>query len=173
MHPSFGSFMPYQGGHYGMATLSRHPIIDAVSLRLPKGNEPRVALITTVRLPNQSVIAAVNVHFDWVENDTLRFAQAKFLADHLRTLTTPYVLLGDFNDQPDSRTLSLFGDIAAMAKKPANARLTYPSDAPGQEIDFIFAAPQGKWGIDSVVVIEEKYASDHRPVLAELHLRTH
>ena len=45
-----------------------------------------------------------NVSFDWVEDDKFRFMQAETLAEYLDTLTLPYLLIGDFNDPPNSRT---------------------------------------------------------------------
>ncbi len=171
LHPAFGSFMDFQGGRYGMAVLSRHPIVDVRSLRLPDGNEPRVALLVEVRLPAGDTVVLVNVHFDWVADDAFRFAQASTLAAHLATLQRPYVLLGDFNDLPASRTLELFRPLATEATKPRDARWTFPSTAPEREIDFLFCAPPAAWSVADVRVMAERVASDHRPVFADLRLR--
>jgi endonuclease/exonuclease/phosphatase family metal-dependent hydrolase len=170
MHPGFGSFMDYQGGRYGMAILSRHPIVHVESLRLPNGNEPRVALIAEARLPTGDTVLLVNVHFDWVGDDQHRFAQATKLAAHLAAQEKPFILLGDFNDGPDSRTLALFDKIAHRTQKPENDRLTFSSTKPVKEIDFIFCAPSDAWQVGRVEVITEPMASDHRPVVAELTL---
>jgi endonuclease/exonuclease/phosphatase family metal-dependent hydrolase len=172
MHPGFGSFMNYQGGRYGMAILSRFPLRNVQSLRLPDGNEPRIALIAEAQLPNQATVLLVNVHFDWVANDELRFAQATKLRDHLRAQKKPYILLGDFNDDPESRTLALFDQIAVRTEKPKDDRMTFSSTKPEREIDFIFCAPARAWRVGRVEVITEPVASDHRPVVAELVLRT-
>ena len=171
MHAAFGAFMPFQGGEYGMAILSRHPLRSVNPVRLPGGNEPRIALAVEVMLPGGETIMAVNVHFDWVRDDGFRFAQASALAEWLRELEMPYVLLGDFNDQPGSRTLDLFHALAGEAAKPTEERFTFPSVEPDREIDFIFAAPRTRWRIGEARVIDEQVASDHRPVVAELVLR--
>ncbi|QDU83166.1 hypothetical protein Pla163_02630 [Planctomycetes bacterium Pla163] len=168
MHPAFGSFMDYQGGRYGMAILSKHPLVDTYALRLPDGNEPRVALIAEARLPDDSTVLVVNVHFDWVDDDGFRFAQARALAEHLAELDRPFVLLGDFNDGPDSRTLALFRELATEADKPDAARSTWPADEPRVEIDFVFAGPPAAWNVGPARVVDESVASDHRPVVAEL-----
>ena len=47
----FGRFMSYQGGAYGMAVLSRWPIVAVANHRLPDGAEPRSALSAVVRSP--------------------------------------------------------------------------------------------------------------------------
>lgn len=170
MHPAFGSFMDYGGGRYGMGVLSRFPIVDVEALRLPDGNEPRVALLVEVRLPDGGTMLVVNVHFDWVEDDGFRFAQARALAARLRERAVPFVLLGDFNDRPGSRTIDLFRSVAREAAKPEGARFTFPADRPEKEIDFIWCSPPDAWSVGAVRVVEEADASDHRPVVADLVL---
>lgn len=171
MHHAFGKFMDFQGGAYGMAILSRHPILLVDPVTLPDGNEPRVALTVVTRLPDGGRITIVNVHFDWVRDDRFRFAQAERLARHLDGLKTPYVLLGDFNDLPESRTIELFRARAEEARKPADGRLTFPAAEPVRQIDYIFFAPPGRWRAAEVRVIDERAASDHRPVFAVLTSR--
>lgn len=170
MHHAFGAFMDYQGGQYGMAILSRHPVASVLAVPLPEGNEPRVALSVEVRLPDGRSVRVVNVHFDWVASDSFRYAQAQALAGYLDTLTVPYLLVGDFNDQPGSRTIDLFRQRAVEARKPDGAAFTFPSVEPGREIDYLFAAPAEAWEVGPAVVVPEEVASDHRPVHATLRL---
>jgi endonuclease/exonuclease/phosphatase family metal-dependent hydrolase len=172
MHAAFGAFMELQGGRYGMAILSRHPWVDVWTIDLPEGNEPRVALAGKALLPNGQTLTVVNVHFDWVDDDRFRYAQAAKLAEQLKELEGPWVLLGDFNDERGSRTLELFGEIAHEAQKPEEARMTFPSDQPVEEIDFVFVAPQSLWTLGEVRVVDEPIASDHRPVVVETRLKS-
>lgn len=171
MQHAFGKFMDFQGGAYGLAVLSRFPIVRSSILQLPEGNEPRVAIVAEVRLPDETMMAVVNVHFDWVEDDRFRFAQAELLSKYLDSLSMPYVLMGDFNDVPESRTLSLFRATAIEAAKPAGGNLTFSSTKPDREIDYIFFAPAAAFRAREVRVIDERVASDHRPVLAVLERR--
>jgi endonuclease/exonuclease/phosphatase family metal-dependent hydrolase len=168
MNHAFGKFMDFQGGAYGLAILSRFPIVRDTAVKLPDGNEPRVALSIEVRLPDGPPLTIVNVHFDWVRSDGYRFAQAEALTKYLDALATPYVLLGDFNDVPDSRTLALFKARATEASKPAAASFTFPSTTPAREIDYIFFSRNAAFTPREVRVIDEQVASDHRPVLAVL-----
>ncbi len=169
MRAAFGAFMPYQGGAYGMAILSRWPIVRSTALRLPEGNEPRVALVVEIERPDGSHLTVVNVHLDWVESDRYRYAQAEVVRATLDTLSTPWVLLGDFNDEPGSRTLRLLGRAGDEAMKPDSARFTFPAaPAPVKEIDFIVAGPRGGWILGEATVVAERLASDHRPVVATL-----
>lgn len=169
MHSAFGKFMDHDGGEYGMGILSKFPTVEVTSLQLPPGGEPRVALMAEVQLPNDERILVVHVHFDWIDDDKVRFAQAQKLQQYLQTVKLPVVLLGDFNDEPGSRTLALFQDFLE-AKKPADENLTWPANAPEIEIDFIFAAPTDRWSAQGTRVVAEKVVSDHRPVFSELTL---
>ncbi len=168
MHPAFGSFMDFQGGKYGLGILSKHPILSARAIRLPTGNEPRVALAVEVHLPDGSLLMVVNVHFDWVSDDAFRFAQAQAVRDFLDQTSMPFILLGDFNDTPDSRTVGLFSQRERNATKPQQDPFTFSSTEPRMEIDYIFAAPKGAWQVNRTQVVDEPVASDHRPVFAEL-----
>ncbi|MCH7992087.1 MAG: endonuclease/exonuclease/phosphatase family protein, partial [Gemmatimonadetes bacterium] len=53
MEAHFGDFMPYQGGEYGMAVLSRFPVLGVTNVRLPDGDEPRTALEVRVAVGQQ------------------------------------------------------------------------------------------------------------------------
>ncbi|MBA3887153.1 MAG: hypothetical protein H0X67_15695 [Acidobacteria bacterium] len=77
-------------------------------------------------------------------------------------------LLGDFNDLPESRTLALFRSRAGEAVKPEPGRFTFPADEPRREIEYVFFAPAAAWRARDVRVVDERVASDHRPVLAVL-----
>src|SRR5690606_21711706 len=127
-----------------------------------------VALAVRVRPPGGDPLMVVNVHFDWVRDDSFRFAQAEALAAYLDGLSMPYVLIGDFNDVPESRTLALFKTRAGEAEKPDGARFTFPSTKPAREIDYIVFAPASAWRAGEVRVVDETLASDHRPLLAVL-----
>lgn len=171
MHAAFASFMDYQGGRYGLALLSRMPIRSQRVVPLPPGDEPRAALLVEVEAENGVAVSVVCVHFNWVADDTKRFAQASTLCASLDALDTPWIVAGDYNDVPGSRTLALFDARATNAAKPAGSTATFPADQPEREIDFVYAAPQGRWLVQQARVVEEKAASDHRPVLAVLELR--
>ena len=92
------------------------------------------------------------------------------VADYLKTLDKPFVLLGDFNDVPDSRTLKLLSAGTVEAKKPAEDRFTFSAIKPQTEIDFIFASPATSWEVEFCKVMNGQQTSDHRPVVAVLSL---
>lgn len=169
-HPAFGSFMDFDGGRYGLGLMSRYPLVRVEELRLPTGNEPRVALVAELVLPDNRHVLVVNVHFDWVSDDTFRLAQAQQVTEFLKQQELPWILLGDFNDQPGSPTMNLFADFAVSADKIGPNRGTFPADKPKSEIDFIFAGPRSRWSVSPAEVIADPLTSDHRPVRATLKL---
>lgn len=170
MHAAFGSFMRYGDGKYGLGILSQYPFQNVETLSLSTGNEPRVALLATVILPGGKTVTVVCLHFDWVREDGFRYQQATEVVESLKSISTPIVVLGDFNDQPDSRTLSLFRESFIEADKPEDDRFTWPASKPSSEIDFIFFDKQSGWDCGNVKVVDEAIASDHRPIIATLGL---
>ena len=71
----FGDFMPYRGGEYGMAVLSRLPVVSTENIRLPDGEEPRSGLRVTVAVgPEARPLSVVGVHLYRTPEE--RFAQA-------------------------------------------------------------------------------------------------
>lgn len=171
MEHAYGRFMPYQGGAYGLAILSRFPIRRAHSLRLPDGNEPRVALFAEIELPSRARVLVVNVHFDWVANDSFRVKQVETLAAVLDTVRMPTVLLGDFNDVPGTRALTRWQARFRAAEKPARDHFTFSSTEPVKEIDHILLAPIAAWERASARVVTDAMTSDHRAVVAPLRLK--
>src|SRR5690606_31050870 len=95
--------------------------------RLTEGKEPRVALAIEIGQPGVSTLTIINVHFDWVGDDGFRYTQASEVARYLDDIRNPYILAGDFNDQPGSRTLDLFQARAKEAVKPRDQRFTFSS----------------------------------------------
>ena len=170
MHAAYGSFMNFQGGRYGLAMLSRRPIQSHESWRLPDGNEPRVALAVQVPTDSGAVVTAIAVHFDWVADDGHRFRQSRETIRRITALKTPWIVLGDFNDVPGSRTMDAFRQVGREAGKPAGDAATFPSEEPTIEIDAIITGPPGAWMPATASVVPERLASDHRPVVADLRL---
>ena len=168
MHRAFGDFMEYRGGHYGMALLSRYPIVEFTNHRLPDGEEPRSALAARVLIGGSGEeVIFVGIHLYRTPEE--RLAQAERIVELFKDETTPVILAGDFNSTPDSDVLQLLERWWRIPKKPDD-RLTFPSVNPRREIDFIMYRPAQRFEVVEYRVIEEPLASDHRPVLMKLEL---
>lgn len=166
LHAMYGRFMPYQGGAYGMALLSRWPVEDVENVRLPDGAEPRTALSAIVRSPTTARrLRLVGIHFYRTAEE--RMAQARALDEHLAGDTIPTMLAGDFNSTPDSEVMAYLGRSWSIVDKGAD-RLTFPSYGPVREIDFVLLRPADRFEVVESRLLDEPVASDHRPVVVEV-----
>lgn len=156
----FGRAMPYDGGEYGLAILSRFPIerSDTYPLPFDFGQEPR-ALLRARIVPDNGLPV-----FDcWAthlchQNEDSRVRQVKQIRWVLREFEdAPAVLAGDFNDRPGSAPME-----AMLADDWLDAT------APQSEIDYVLIRRTDAWRVAKTLVLKDQTVSDHRPVLAEL-----
>jgi len=167
---AYGAFMEYDGGQYGLGVLSRYPVASSRTVPIPDRKEPRVALFAEIVLPNEEVVCLADIHFDCIADDAERYGQAQTVASEIKRLDAPCALMGDFNDEPGTRTVELFRAFMLEAVKPESDRLTYPSDGPAREIDFLFLSPPGRWHVRRVELLHDPMTSDHRPFVADVSL---
>lgn len=167
MHAAFGGFFDYQGGRYGMGILSRYPILAYENHRLPDGLEPRTALAARIDV-NGTELVVVGIHL--YATDEERLAQAKRLIELLQGETAPVILAGDFNSTADSEVMALFARPWQIPDK-GDDNLTFPSDAPDREIDYVIYRPADRFEVIGHWPVDEPLVSDHRPLILDLQLR--
>ncbi len=167
MEPLFGPFMDYDGGRYGMAILSRLPVVSSRNVVLPPGAEPRSALTARVRLAGGGEVVVVGIHLYATEEE--RLAQARAVLGALADEEAPVILAGDFNSEPGSPVMRLFGEPWTDPDKGGD-RFTFPSDGPAREIDYILVRTPGVARVVGMDVLDAPVASDHRPLVLELEL---
>lgn len=88
--------------------------------------------------------------------------QVKAMDEALLQRKYPVIVAGDFNATPQSKTMKQVAATWSIVPKEGPA-LTSPANVPRSEIDYIITRHLPKKGATSKV-IEEKVASDHRPV---------
>ena len=163
MRAVFGGFMDYRGGQYGMAVLSRHPILSSTNHRLPDGQEPRTALAVTIQIEGMPTpLVVVGIHLYATEGE--RLAQARRLTEIFQGEQRPVVLVGDFNSKPGTAVIERLAQYWSIPAKDSEP-LTFPADAPDREIDYVMLRPATRFEVLEMRVIDEVLASDHRPVL--------
>jgi endonuclease/exonuclease/phosphatase family metal-dependent hydrolase len=168
LHAAFGRAMAFEGGSYGVAVLSKLPIRSAVTRALPGAadREPRVVLTVDVE-PGASLPALrfATTHLDQGRNGETRLAQAHFLNTALADGDAPVILAGDMNSQVDSAVLDVLRQSWAdlfTAPDPIG-----PTGRPRRRVDHVLGRPMG-WTTLDAGTIDDRLASDHRPVLVTL-----
>jgi endonuclease/exonuclease/phosphatase family metal-dependent hydrolase len=178
---AFGKTLDYQGGDYGIAILSRWPIVTETLVRLPveppqdrSGRyEPRGALRVSIASP-WGTMAVVNTHIDASGDDRWRRQEIRTviaIADSIRSRGTLLLVGGDFNSTPESavqQTARAAGLRDAWMECGAGPALTYPADSAVKRIDYLYLS--GTTRCDHAEVLSSQ-ASDHRPVLVRVRPR--
>lgn len=170
---------------YGVATLSKYPIISCENHFLPTtdGWEQRGMLDTRVDIPGIGEVAILNTHFqanvsgEPEEAARQRTEQAQAIADHIATLDIPVIVLGDLNSESDSGEIdSLLGpesglvDVWEVAGEGAGETIFDGAHGePTARIDYILVSQH--FTVLSAEVIDNdgsRMASDHFPIVADL-----
>ena len=172
MAPLFGRAMYYDSGEYGEGILSKYSFISTRNVPLPftPGNEPRTALEAIVVLSSGDTIAFIGTHFDHLNPETDRVAQAEKINEVFGSSPYPAVLAGDLNAQPGSTPINILEEIWANSYDKNNPEPTFPSDAPGKKIDYVMHFPAERWETLDTNVICDSIASDHCAYLVTLKL---
>jgi len=159
MHYAFGQAMPYQGGRYGEAILSRFPIENVTVHPLPYQfeQEPRAAVEVRVTPKGIGLVAFVSTHLchQKVENRVQQTQRIKSLFS--KPEYGPVILAGDFNARPGSEPIKVLVDAGWT-----------DAVAPYSVIDYVLVRSCDPWHVKEVTVIDEQVVSDHKPVLVVL-----
>lgn len=171
---AFGKSLDFQGGEYGIAILSRWPIVasEVIPLRTnppqPRAGgslEPRIAFAAEIEAP-AGRFAIVNTHFDASRDETWRLQEAADLLAWIGAAPRmPRFVGGDFNAEPPSAVyarLTAGGLNDAWPLCGKGESLTFSAAKPVKRIDYLFLLGAG--GCDSARVLDAD-ASDHRPLL--------
>ena len=173
MEYAFAFNLPYQGGQYGVAILSRFPI-TATEHRLYKNlrEAERRGFIRAEVIVHGRKLNFVTTHLDYQHNDGRLFEAQQMLAA-LSDVKGPLIVLGDFNDIPAGDTYklmrSLFDDAWADVRA-GDGGFTYPADKPAKRIDYIFTRQNDRVKAKRARIIQT-LASDHVPVVADLEIK--
>jgi endonuclease/exonuclease/phosphatase family metal-dependent hydrolase len=153
---------------YGIALLSRHPVVSWQVVRLPMlhsrvpmwftgsakpvlvTEEPRVAVAAVVDGPFGEVTVA-NTHLSFVPG--FNAWQLRSLVRSLAGTREPLVLMGDLNMEP--RRVARVSGLRPLATAP-----TFPVDAPRQQLDHVLV--RGRLRAAAPAVAHRLPLSDHR-----------
>jgi endonuclease/exonuclease/phosphatase family metal-dependent hydrolase len=168
MHAVFAPALEHDGGHYGIATLSRLPVTESRQISLPltprrahRRSQPRCALVTRHSWDGGS-LELINTHLSVLFRE--RPGQVAAIAAEMAG--EALVIAGDFNCTPWSPAYRI---LARGLRSATRFARTWPSPAPLVPIDHIFyrgrldVVSAGAWTGGPA-----RRASDHLPVVAEL-----
>ena len=147
MYQAYGKAMDYDGGLYGEAVLSKYPIKQIKNYPLPaeKGAEPRAALTVKVNIPGiDAEYLFIATHLDHLSKETNRIMQAHKLNEIISSQEQNYIIAGDMNAEPDSKTMKILSEKAQFTPKSLHLP-TYSSSKPKVKIDWIGTDKSGNW----------------------------
>ncbi|MCY1719359.1 endonuclease/exonuclease/phosphatase family protein [Prolixibacteraceae bacterium Z1-6] len=169
----FGKAIDFSGGGYGVAVLSKYPILETNNTLLPHNpeTEPRTALWVTVKV-GQDTISFVNTHLQSGTKDVdykTRMQQVGQLKKDILNHPYPVVLGGDLNSHPDFPAYLYLAEFMKTSDKEPYSP-TYPGIDPYVKIDYILTYKPECFKVLDYRVIDDELVSDHRPIMATLKL---
>ncbi len=163
MHAEFHGILPLPHYRYGIAILTRYPVLQSDRYLLPSVGEQR-GMIRVQLSSEQGDLSVFCTH--WGLNGEERIKQAGETAAAINATAGPKILCGDLNETADhaavSTLISLTG-VCDLAMEAGHAEFTFPSDTPDCRIDYMLASRELT---ASKLTVVNSQASDHRPVLA-------
>ncbi|HEY6045111.1 MAG TPA: endonuclease/exonuclease/phosphatase family protein [Pyrinomonadaceae bacterium] len=173
MEYAFAFNLAYQGGQYGVAILSKLPMMatDHRLFRNLREAERRGFIRAEVSFHGRT-LNFVTTHLDYQYADGRLFEWEQLL-EALKDVTGPLIVVGDFNDTPDGGAYKLMRerfDDAWMDNASTNPGFSYPADKPAKRIDYILlrhgdqTQTKRSWTMNTL-------ASDHIPVIADVEVK--
>ena len=165
MRSTFATCIEEDGGRYGIATLSRLPLVHTRSVELPhragaRRSEPRCALVT--RLAWTREIDLVNTHLSIRRGE--RPAQVAAIAGALED--RDLIIAGDLNC---GARAGVRRALCSNLRPAARGARSWPARLPVLQLDHILV--RGALGVTTAgawTAGEARRASDHLPIVAEL-----
>ena len=177
----FSKAIDRDGGEYGDAVLSKYPILEKRSYRLPcaaeQPGEDRSLCVIRVQIDGKDLYVA-STHLDHLSGDASRLVQATEIRRIRDTeLEGDLILCGDLNAIPSSNVIATM--TAFLTNVGTIDQYTFPSENPTRKIDYILYAPIRHFGVQNCTVVSRSDqqvdgvdASDHRPVVADIRFQT-
>jgi endonuclease/exonuclease/phosphatase family metal-dependent hydrolase len=169
----FHAFQPsltnFDSGQYGLALLSRYPILSSQRIALRSAAEQRILALMEVELPAQHVIPVGVTHFG-----TTGSAERVNQADDIKAALAGKpgaILAGDLNASPSEACITSLRQMLtdAWTRGGSGNGYTHSSGFPTKRIDYVLLGPTWAPAV-SASVVSATSQSDHRPVVAALTL---
>ena len=176
MHYYFAKAINRSGGDYGVAILSKYPLLSTKQQSLPGADgmeaELRTIGIVEVTLATGEKIIFGSTHIDHLSDDSRRVQAREIIAFLKPYSDIPIILGGDFNMTPDNEIWNTFNTI--FKRGCTTCPGTFPAVNAKTTIDYLLLnkVADDKFTIKSYSTVQENYASDHLPLVMELEYTT-
>lgn len=165
MYSSYSASIPLKGGKYGIGILSKEKPLASYRISLPGATEARSALIVEL---TKYVVVCTHLSLDAKE----QVASVDLINNAISHYTKPVFLVGDLNARPESETMKGFDKDWQVLNNPKQH--TFPSKSPNITIDYFLGYKTNgqTYAKHQARVVDEKIASDHRPLFVDIRLKT-
>lgn len=154
------------GGAYGVALLSRLPVLTSTRTALTSSGEQRIVAVVDVELRSGVTLAVAITHLDL--QAAAREAQAREIRAQLDGRSR-VILMGDTNAQPSEASMKTLAERYrdAWASAGVGDGFTIPPDTPTRRIDYVWLGPEWAPPLEAHIP-DARTQSDHLPVVVTL-----
>ena len=157
----FRRSMPYNGGEYGLAVMSRYPVLENESHPLPfrQNQEPRSLLITRIKIDeNGRFVTLANTHL-CSQSEENRIDQVRRINTIFSGVEGPVILAGDFNARMGDDSMRLMWSRGWVDLSAQHSRIDYILSRTGEGVK-----------VTGSRMLEDRVTSDHFPILVNIEL---
>ena len=152
---AFFKAIDLNGGEYGVAILSRYPIVETFYLKLYSGTQEQRVIGGAKIDVNGTIINFFSTHLSF-ESKSLRDKQYEQIASLVGDLDN-FIITGDFNTADFNEYAPIKN--SDMVNNQKHSIYTFPATGPSSSIDNIVYST-GNWSFEKPSILQNKH-SDH------------
>ncbi|MBF8982041.1 endonuclease/exonuclease/phosphatase family protein [Lutibacter sp. B2] len=158
MNHAFAPNVKIGDGYYGVSIFTSFEIIEVNHIPLPSKKEQRGLIHTVLKIGNKN-LNVLNTHLGL--NATTRTKQFEKIENYLKSIHSPFILMGDFNTtNPQFNTIPMIDTAKKMNKTHLSTFM-----CSNKRIDYIFTSKSIQLLNYNVLPVK---MSDHYPVIVEM-----
>lgn len=157
----FAPAIPHTGGKYGVAILSKKPVLSIRQYELPCSSE-----IRTLAVAEYKDYYFICTHFSLHEE--YRLKAVEIVREVVAGLHKPVILAGDLNAKPTSAPMQKLSEFMTILND--TSKFTFSASNPSSCIDYVVGAG-AKFLVEKSFVGYGCEASDHLPVYVDIEVR--
>ena len=159
----FAPAIPHTGGKYGVAILSKKPVLSIRQYELPCTGE-----IRTLAVAEFEDYYFICTHFSLYEE--YRLKAVEIAREVVSQLDKPVLLAGDLNAVPTSAPMAVFSGFMEVLND--TNKFTFSAENPTKCIDYVLGAG-ANFVVTKSFVGTGCLASDHLPIYVDVEIKKH